>query len=55
MKYWLTIRYGMRDSHTYTINAKDDNEFRKIAIAKYGRDYRGFPFPEFKNRRPQFF
>ena len=38
MKYWLTVRYGMRDSHTYTINAKGDNEFRKIAIAKYGRE-----------------
>ena len=38
MKYWLTVRYGARDSRTYTINAKDDDEFRKIAIAKYGRE-----------------
>ena len=38
MKYWLTVRYGARDSRTYTINAKNDDEFRKIAIAKYGQE-----------------
>lgn len=36
MKYWLTVRYGARDGSTYTINAKNDDEFRKVAIAKYG-------------------
>lgn len=38
MKYWLTVRYGASDSRTYTIDAKNDDEFRKIAIARYGRE-----------------